>query len=302
MTSVTSAPERPGQPGRPGARRAGRISRVTGLWRLVRETARSLRGHDLALLAAGLTFYSGIALVPGLLVTIRVVALVLGEAEVSAYGDRLATALPDRLGAPGPARALVSAGATLDPLTALIAVLPASVYGEGLRRSFARLAEHEESMTAWRGRLRVLPLLAVAPLGVLLVLMATPLLAALLGAGQTGRTALGVYVSFLLDWVALSVPLTYVYRLVGPLSPSWGSAAWGGFATGSVVSGFVQGFVLFLALPLDIGRPFGGFRVIGAVVAVGLWLWVLHAIVLVGYALTARVDARGGRPWGLPER
>lgn len=64
-----------------------------------------------------------------------------------------------------------------------------------------------------------------------------------------------------------------------------------------MLAGFVQGFVVFLALPLDISRPFGGYRPVGAMVAVGLWLWVLHLIVLVGYELTRQIHTRGGMPW-----
>ena len=70
--------------------------------------------------------------------------------------------------------------------------------------------------------------------------------------------------------------------------------------TGSFVAGFVQGFVLFLSLPLRLGVPFGGFTEIGGMVAVGLWLYLLHVLVLVGFLLTLRIDARGGVPWRRP--
>jgi membrane protein len=48
--------------------------------------------------------------------------------------------------------------------------------------------------------------------------------------------------------------------------------------------------VLFLALPLDLGAPFGGLTVVGGVVAVGLWLFLLHLVVLVGWLLTLSLD------------
>ena len=38
--------------------------------------------------------------------------------------------------------------------------------------------------------------------------------------------------------------------------------------------------MLFLALPLDLGAPFGGLTVVGGVVAIGLWLFLLHLVVL----------------------
>ena len=48
--------------------------------------------------------------------------------------------------------------------------------------------------------------------------------------------------------------------------------------------------MLFLALPLDLGAPFGGLTVVGGVVAVGLWLFLLHLVVLVGWLLTQSLD------------
>jgi hypothetical protein len=60
--------------------------------------------------------------------------------------------------------------------------------------------------------------------------------------------------------------------------------------TAACLSGFLQGFVLFLALPLDLGAPFGGLAVVGGVIAVGLWLFVLHLVVLVGWLLTQSLD------------
>ncbi|MCU1605008.1 MAG: Ribonuclease, partial [Modestobacter sp.] len=61
---------------------------------------------------------------------------------------------------------------------------------------------------------------------------------------------------------------------------------------------FLQGFVLFLALPLDLGAPFGGLDVVGGVVAVGFWLFLLHLVVLAGWLVTQALDARlrQGRP------
>jgi membrane protein len=81
--------------------------------------------------------------------------------------------------------------------------------------------------------------------------------------------------------------------------PGWLASLWGGAVTGSFVAGFVQGFVLFLSLPLKLGVPFGGFIGIGGTVAVGLWLYLLHVLVLVGFALTQRIEERGGVPWRL---
>lgn len=255
----------------------------------LREVAAGLRRHDLALYAGGLTFYGSIALLPALLVALRIAGLLIGEDRVARLGGRVADALPDALGAPDLVANLIAEGAHLRLLTAVVALLPSTLYGEGLRRAFARMARTDESYTGWRGRAGVVPLLLVTPLMALAVLLSAPTLAHLTDSGH-GGTALAVYLALVLDWLVLSVPLSYVYRMLSPADVSWRAAAIGGTVTASFVSGFLQGFVLFLAIPLDLGLPFGGYTAVGAMVAVSLWLWVLHLIVLVGHQLVLVLD------------
>lgn len=266
------------------------------LSRLLRETMRSLKGHDVALYAAGVTFYAGIALVPSVLVAIWLSAQLVGDDRMVSLGRSLADALPDQLGAPHVAEATIAAGLRLPVAVALAVIIPATFYGEGLRRAFVSLADAKDTLIGWRGRAAVLPLFLIAPALFLPVLLVTPTLARLFADGGAS-VLLAIVLSFLTDWVALSLTLTWVYRVVSPDRPGWLASVWGGFVTGSFVAGFVQGFVLFLSLPLKLGVPFGGFVGIGGTVAVGLWLYLLHVLVLVGFALTQRIEARGGIPW-----
>lgn len=262
---------------------------------LGRETVAALRRHDLLLFGAGVTFYGAVSLIPGLLVSVWLAARLVGEQRVRSLASELSGALPATLGAPEVAESFVLRGLHLTPLTALVAALPASLYGEGLRRAYTALAGVDEPMVGWRGRLTTLPLLAAAPVLLLAVLTMTPLLNDLLGAG-TGPTLLGVYLSLNVMWLALSLPLAWTYRVVAPDPPPWRVAVVGGFFTGAFVSGFLQGFVLFLWLPINLATPFGGSVATGAVVAVLLWLWLLHLVVLVGYVATRRLAARGASP------
>ncbi|HST67246.1 MAG TPA: YhjD/YihY/BrkB family envelope integrity protein [Mycobacteriales bacterium] len=266
------------------------------LGRLLRETMRSLKGHDLALYAAGVTFYAGIALVPSVLVAVWLTAQLVGDDRMVSLGRSLADALPDQLGAPHVAEATIAAGLRLPVAVALAVLLPATFYGEGLRRAFVSLAGAKDTLIGWRGRAAVLPLFLVAPALLLAVLLVTPTLARLFADGGAS-VLLAIVLAFLTDWVVLSLTLTWVYRVVSPVRPGWLASLWGGAVTGSFVAGFLQGFVLFLSLPLKLGIPFGGFVGIGGTVAVGLWLYLLHVLVLVGYALTRRIEARGGVPW-----
>lgn len=250
-----------------------------------REGLARVADRDLSLLAAGLTFYAGVAVVPSLLVAVWGATALVGGHHVDQLAGSLAHALPPEMGAPAVARSLVRRGADLSLLTALLALLPASLYGEGLRRSLGSIAGRRERLPGWRGRAGVVPLVLLTPFLVLGVLLATPRIAQLVTAGG-GQTLLGIWLAFLVDWLAVSPVLAYVYAAVTPagLPVRWALLA--GFTVGSFVAGFAEGFVLFLSLPLDLGAPFGGADVVGAMVAVGLWLWVLHWLVLLGYAVT----------------
>jgi membrane protein len=269
------------------------------LGRLARDTGRSLRGHDIALYAAGVTFYAGIALVPSVLIAVWLAARLVGDARVTELGASLADALPDAVGAPHAAEATIAAGLRLPVLVAVAVILPATFYGEGLRRAFVSLSGADDTLIGWRGRLAVLPLFVIAPVLLLAVLLITPTLARLFADGGLSAV-LGVIIAFYTDWIVLWVTLTWVYRVVSPNRPGWRAAIWGGAVAGSFIAGFVQGFVLFLAIPIDLGVPFGGFDAIGGTVAVGLWLYLLHVLVLVGYALTHRIADRDGVPWHEP--
>lgn len=266
---------------------------------LLHDVVAALRGHDLALYAAGLTFYGAIAVLPATLVALRLAGVLLGPDRAARLGEQVGDVLPVALGAPGVVTRVVAAGAHLDVVTAVLVVLPSTLYGEGLRRAFVRMTGADESYAGWRGRLGVLPLLVVTPLMAVAILLSAPLLDHLTGSGH-GGVALAVYVSLVLDWLLLTLPLAWVYRVLSPTTVSWRAAALGGTVTAAFVSGFLQGFVLFLAIPVDLGLPFGGYVAVGAVVAVALWLWVLHLVVLVGYQLVVTVDRRpvSARPPG----
>jgi membrane protein len=176
----------------------------------------------------------------------------------------------------------------------LACVVAATLYGEGLRRAYSRLAEVDDAAPGLRGRLAVLPMLVAAPLLLLAVLATTPVLNDL-GDGAGGR-ALGVWLALTVNWLVLAVPLGWSYHVVAPGRLPWRAAWLGGLVTAAFVSGFLQGFVLFLSLPLDFGAPFAGASVVGASIAVLGWLWVLHLVVLIGFAATREWAAGSAGP------
>ena len=262
----------------------------TALRRLLAGVGHRLVGRDLALIAAGLTFYAGIAVVPLLVVAFSLTTRLTSPGHVRALGSRLADLLPAELGAPEVVARLVEAGVALSAWQLLLALLPMSLYGEGLRRALLRFGGRPEAGTAWRGRLTALPLLLLSPVLLYPLLLAARQMAQLAeaggAAGTVGRLALGFY-SVL---AAVFVALVWGFRVVGAGAVRWPALVIGAAFTAACVSGFLQGFVLFLSLPLDLGAPFGGLTAVGGVVAVGLWLFLLHLVVLVGWLLTQTLD------------
>ncbi|WP_436527018.1 YhjD/YihY/BrkB family envelope integrity protein [Actinoplanes sp. HUAS TT8] len=258
---------------------------------------RPLRGRDLALHAAAVTFYSGIAVVPVALLAVWLTGLVAGADRVRRLTGRTIAALPDEIGAPRALATLIDAGLHLTPLLALASLLPATLYGEGLRRAFVSIHKRGgESLVGWRGRVLWLPLLAAAPALLLALFLALPTTSALWIRGGWW-SVLGVVLSFLAAWLVLTPVVIWVFRYVAPGRPPWLPTVLIGSFTAANLSGFLHGFVLFCSLPLNLGTPFGGFDAVGGTVAIGLWLYLFHTIVLVGFAATHAVKPHLSGEW-----
>jgi membrane protein len=262
-----------------------------GTRELVRGLGRSHPDSDLALWAAGVTFFGVIGIVPIVLVSLRLAAALVGPDRL-ADGVAVAVAgIPQSHGTPEALRTLTATALTMTPLQTAIVLFPASLYGEGLRRAFLQLSpERPDKFTGWRGRVALLPIVAVAPVLVLALLAAGPVVSPLYLAGGS-RLVLGVVIAFHVTFVLLWIAFLLLYRLVGAGRIGTRALVLGSFASGSVVAGFLQGFLLFLANPVDWSLPFGGLPVFGAVAALALWLYLIHLLVLVGYRLTLVLDA-----------
>jgi membrane protein len=260
-----------------------------------RGMGRSYPDSDLALWAAGATFFGVIGVVPLTLVSLRLAAVLVG-ADTVARGVAVAVSgIPQGHGTPEALHTLTATALAMTPLQTAVVLFPASLYGEGLRRAFLQLSPlRPDRYTGWRGRLALLPVIAIAPVLVLALLAAGPLVAPLYAAG--GRQLfLGVVIAFHVTFVLLWIALLLVYRVVGAGRIGTRALLVGSFAAAAFVAGFLQGFLLFLAIPVDWSLPFGGLPIFGAVAALALWLYLIHVMVLVGYRLTLTLDGRWGR-------
>ncbi|MEK6440745.1 YhjD/YihY/BrkB family envelope integrity protein [Pseudonocardia sp. T1-2H] len=260
--------------------------------RVLRELGRSFPVSDVALWAGGASFFALLGVVPITLIGLRVAAALIGPDAVAVGMETAIGGLPGGHGTPDALRTLTATALNLSWLQTIVVLFPASLYGEGLRRAFLQLSpRRSERLTGWRGRLGVLPVVALAPLLVLAVLASAPVAAPLYAAGG-GSLLLGVLLAFHVVWIGVSMALVLVYRLVAAGRVGLRALLWGGFGTGSFLAGFLQGFLLFLAIPVEWSLPFGGLPVFGAVAALALWLYLVHVLVLVGYRLTLVLDGR----------
>jgi membrane protein len=277
------------------------VSTAAGVRSLVRDVGQAVRGHDLALYAAAVTFYATVGLVPLLLLSLYLAGLLMGEQMVRSLAEALSGLLPDELGAREAARFLASAGTSMSPLAALAALVPTSLYGEGLVRAFDRLSERPSRRRSLRGRLGSLVVVAMSPALLLFGMSTARTLTSALGDGVPG-ILLGVYVVFLVIWLSISPVLAFAYRALSSERPGRRALLWGAAGTGSFLSGTCLGFVLFLSLGIDLGAAYGGVMHLGTAVACVGWLFVLHVIVLVGYVTTMCLEARQGHPLREPVR
>lgn len=245
------------------------------------------------LLAAGVTFYAAVAVVPLAVVCLRLAGWLGGDGAVHAFARVVGVFAPGPV--PATAGDAVARAALRVPGPVLLAsVLPASLYADGMRRALQRLAgPAAEGGLRQALRARLLALVGFGFVTVALLAVATigAALTESLDRG-TGALVLGVYLAFVGGWALATLALVLTYRLGSTSRPRPTALLVGAAATGSMVSGMTLGLVLLLRMPLSFGRAYGGFRTAGVVGTVAGWMWLMHAVVLVGFVLTGRLDER----------
>lgn len=256
---------------------------------LTSAVGRTFPVSDLALWAAGATYFGVIGVVPLALVSLWAVGRLVGQDTVVTAMNAAIGGLPDGHGTPEALRTLTSVALSMSWTQALVVLFPASLYGEGLRRAFVQMTAAKDKLTGWRGRAGLLGVAAVAPFLVLAVLASASYVGPLYTAGGWSL-AWGIVVAFHVVWIAVSTALLGVFGLIGPGKLQLRALVAGAFGTGAILAGFLQGFLLFLAIPIPWSAPFGGLPIVGAVTALALWLFVLHILVLCGFRITVVLD------------
>lgn len=257
---------------------------------VARDTARRAQGHDLALLAAGLAFYAGIAIIPLLLFGLYGAGLVIGEDQVMSRVDRLADFAPATLGVPALVRALGEMGPRLGIPSLIASVITATTYGEGMLRAVDALEDRRRGNRTLAGRIRVLPYVGVFPLVTVAGLLTVAALPDVLGGGRSGQV-LGVYLTFWVGWLSATALLIVLYRLFATRPLHWTATVLGSLATGSFLAGMSLGWVLVLRYGIAVGQAFGGSAELGRTVLFAVYLLLVQTVVLIGHLLVQSIDA-----------
>ena len=271
-----------------GTRLRGRSRQLRTLVADVRE---EIRGHDLTLMTAGLTFYAAIAVVPLMLMAVWLASLLVGIDTVMNLSGALIDLAPTGLGLRAGLTALQSAGPTLGIASFVAGIIPATTYGEGLLRVFARFERNDVPRKALRGRVTSVVLLTLFPVLTVAGLFALAAATEVLGRSLIARL-FGVYLAFVFGWLVSGVVVGVIYRAFGARRTSFRSLAWGAAATGSFLSGMTLGWLTVLKIGIDVGAAYGGSRFLGSAVLFVVYLYLVQFALLVGYATTLALARR----------
>jgi membrane protein len=294
--------ERAAEPGR--GREADTPARIP--WRgwkdILWRTYQEISADRLLLIAAGVTFYAMLAVVPAITALVSLYGLFAKASSISAHLNFIAGVMPGgaydliseqivRLAANsdgkltfafalGLAIAVWSANAGMKAIFDALNI----VYDEDEKRSFIKL--NSISLTFTLGAVVVL-LLAIASVVVV------PLVLAYLGFAAEQQAGFLP----LLRWPVLFVVVMFGLSLLYRFGPSRRNAKWRWVSVGSVFAAFAwlavsAAFSWYLSRFADYNATYGS---LGAVIGLMMWLWLSITVVLAGAELNAETEHQTAR-------
>lgn len=262
-------------------------ARVPAVWSDFFSGLRARAGRsDVLVVAAALTCYSAIGLVPLFAIGSRVTAAVLGTQDVVRTAQGIARYIRGPLHLDRATVAFARTAASAPWWSVLAALLPVSLYAEGTVRCLERFSVVPERRSrVLRGRL-LTPLYAAAAVAIILLVSGAvrPLFFNAFGAGL-GARLLGLVVAFHISWAICTCLLAAVYRLFGttPLRvrPLLLAA---GFASAWLTCQTLA-FTVVIRLISGFARAYGGYAPAGAIAAITFLVYLDHLVVVFGYLL-----------------
>lgn len=245
-----------------------------------------LGSRDILMAGSSLAFYGLVSLLPLLLMAFALVSAVAGQETLTEFTRR--TAQTGSAGIASVLGQLTSNAPSLTWVTVLSALWPATAYGGGLRRALMHASPGEEQLSGLRGRMLGLGLVLVLPV---LILAGVPLMFVILQLAQDGLTGvlLGTGVAFLVAVVVGSGLTTLLYHTFSPARIGLRESVGAAVLVSGITAAFSLGFVLYLQLG-QVEERFGG-GTVGAVVLMGVWLFVANVVLLAGYHAVLELSA-----------
>ena len=272
-----------------------------GWWAIAKRVVSNISGHRLLTEAAGITFFTLLALFPALAAMVSIYGLFADPASISKNLDALSGVVPEggMTIIADQVRSLAAKGGTALGFGALLG-LGTSLWSanQGTKALFDALnVVYDE--TEKRGFVARTALTLAFTLGIVLFVLlalaavvAVPVALNLVGLGAVGDLLLR-----LLRWplllAALAVLLAFTYRF-GPSRQlaRWRWVTWGGGVAAVLwVAGSI-GFSYYVSHFGTYNKTYGS---LGAVVGFMTWLWLSAAIVLVGAEVNAEMEHQTAR-------
>ena len=268
---------------------------------VVKRTRQEIKTDNVTLIAAGVAFYSMLAIFPALIAVVTIYGLVAEPADVQEQVGSFAESMP-----PGAGDLLT---AQLDQIVrtserrlsiALVISVAAALWSasagtQSLIKGLNIIYDEEES----RGFVRLRGLALVLTIGAMVVAIGALALIAVLPAvlGEIGLQRAGELAISIGRWPALvvliAVALAVLYRL-GPdrANPRFHWVSWGAVAAVVLWVVVSAGFSFYVSNFGSYGQTYGS---LGAVIVLLLWLWLSALAALIGAELDAEIEREAVR-------
>ena len=274
-------------------------------WAVIKRTAKEFKDDQLTDWAAALTYYSVLALFPGLLALVSIVGL-MGESTAQSLISNLETA------APGPAKDIV-----VNTITSLqksqaagimfiVGIAGAIWSASGYVGAFMRASNHIYDIPEGRPIYKTLPtrlgvtivmlvLLAITAFGVVLTGSLAGEMGKLVGVGDTA-----VMIWDIAKWPVLLLIVSFMISLLYWAAPNVKQPGFKWTTPGGLLAVLVwvaaSGlFALYVANFASYNKAYGA---LGGVIAFLTWLWISNIAVLFGAELNAELERERRREAG----
>jgi membrane protein len=266
-----------------------------------KRTRRGVRDTHASIIAAGVAFYSFLALVPALIALVIVYGFVANPADVKDQIGSFASAAPtdaQRLLTNQLTSITRSAGgaAGIGALIAIGTAIWSASSGMAALNTGLTVVNHETETRGFvKRRLLALILTVFAVIGVLLMLalvVALPSVLDSIGVGDIGKVVIG-----LARWVLLAALLLFGLGVIFRYGPQRRRPRWRWISPGAIVAVVVGlaasiGFSVYVSLMGNYNKTYGA---LGAIIVLLVWLYLIAYAVLFGAAMNAELERQTER-------